>query len=118
VGGWPFIRNSLFPPGVPPFLYVVLAPVEFINIFIMRPVSLALRLLLNMMVGHLLLVLAFSATNFFFVSVALPAASFGALTLAGGIVITLFELLVAVLQAYVFTLLTAAYIQQAASDHH
>ena len=118
VGGWPFIRNSLFPPGVPPFLYVVLAPVEFINIFIMRPVSLALRLLLNMMVGHLLLVLAFSATNFFFVSVALPAASFGVLTLAGGIVITLFELLVAVLQAYVFTLLTAAYIQQAASDHH
>lgn len=118
VGGWAFLRNALFPPGVPPVLYILLAPVELINIFIMRPVSLALRLLLNMMVGHLLLVLAFSATNFFFVSVAWPAAAFGALTLAGGIVITLFELLVSVLQAYVFTLLTAVYIQQAASDHH
>jgi len=118
VGGWPFIRNALFPPGVPPVLYLLLAPVELINIFIMRPVSLALRLLLNMMVGHLLLVLAFSATNFFFVSVSGPAAAFGALTLFGGIVITLFELLIAVLQAYVFTLLTAVYIQQAASDHH
>ena len=118
VGGWAFLRNSLFPPGVPPFLYLLLAPVELINIFIMRPVSLALRLMLNMVVGHLLLVLAFSATNFFFVSVEGPLALFGALTLFGGIVITLFELLIAVLQAYVFTLLTAVYIQQSASEHH
>ncbi|RZS59171.1 ATP synthase F0 subcomplex A subunit [Microcella putealis] len=118
VGGWAFIKNALFPPGVPWPLYILLAPVELINIFIMRPVSLALRLLLNMMVGHLLLVLAFSSTNFFFVSVSGPAAAFGALTLTGGIVITLFELLIAVLQAYVFTLLTAVYIQQAASEHH
>jgi F-type H+-transporting ATPase subunit a len=118
VGGWPFLRNALFPSGVPWPLYFLLAPVELINIFIMRPISLALRLLLNMMVGHLLLVLAFSATNFFFVYVEWPTAAFGALTLFGGIVITLFELLVSVLQAYVFTLLTAVYIQQAASDHH
>lgn len=118
VGGWAFLRNALFPPGVPPVLYLLLAPVELINIFIMRPVSLALRLLLNMMVGHLLLVLAFAATDFFFTSVEGPAALFGTLTLFGGIVITLFELLIAVLQAYVFTLLTAVYIQQAASDHH
>jgi F-type H+-transporting ATPase subunit a len=118
VGGWVFLRNALFPPGVPPVLYILLTPVELINIFIMRPVSLALRLFLNMMVGHLLLVLAFSATNFFFVSVALPTAAFGVLTLFGGIVITLFELLVSVLQAYVFTLLTAVYIQQASSEHH
>ena len=106
------------PPGVPPVLYLLLAPVELINIFIMRPVSLALRLLLNMMVGHLLLVLAFASTDFFFTSVEGPAAVFGALTLFGGIVITLFELLIAVLQAYVFTLLTAVYIQQSASEHH
>jgi len=118
VGGWAFLRNSLFPPGVPKFLYIILAPVELINIFIMRPVSLALRLLLNMMVGHLLLVLAFYSTNFLFLFVEWPTAAFGALTLFGGLVITLFELLIAVLQAYVFTLLTAAYIQQATSDHH
>jgi len=118
VGGWAFLRNALFPPGVPKFLYVILAPVELINIFIMRPVSLALRLLLNMMVGHLLLVLAFYSTNFLFLVVDWPIAAFGALTLVGGLVITLFELLIAVLQAYVFTLLTAAYIEQATSDHH
>ena len=60
-----FFRNSLFPPGVPWFLYILVTPIEFVSTFILRPITLTLRLLMNMVVGHLLLVLFFSATAFF-----------------------------------------------------
>jgi F-type H+-transporting ATPase subunit a len=118
VGAGRFFKNQLFPSGVPWPVYIILTPVEFINIFIVRPLSLALRLLLNMMVGHLLLVLCFSATHFFFFTADGWFKLFGVGTLIGGIIFTLVELLVAVLQAYVFTLLTAVYIQQSVAEEH
>ena len=118
VGAAKFFKNALVPPGAPGWVYILLTPIEFINIFIVRPLSLALRLLLNMMVGHLLLVLCFAATHYFFFSVDGWFSLFGVGTLIGGIIFTLIELLVAVLQAYVFTLLTSVYIQQAAADEH
>jgi F-type H+-transporting ATPase subunit a len=118
VGAGKFFKNALFPAGVPVFIYLILTPVEFINIFIVRPISLALRLLLNMMVGHLLLVLCFSATHFFFFTAEGWFSLFGVGTLLGGFIFTLVELLVAVLQAYVFTLLTTVYIQQAVAEEH
>lgn len=118
VGAGRFFKNALFPPGAPWWVYIILTPVEFINIFLVRPLSLALRLLLNMMVGHLLLVLCFSATNYLFFTADGWLKLFGVGTLLGGVIFTLVELLVAVLQAYVFTLLTTVYIQQAVSDEH
>ncbi|CAG7845315.1 ATP synthase subunit a [Pseudoclavibacter triregionum] len=117
-GGLTFLKNALFPPGVPPLMYLLLTPIEFINIFVVRPVSLALRLFLNMMVGHLLLVLCFGATHFLVFTLGGANALFGVPTLLGGFVMTLVELLAAVLQAFVFTLLTAVFIQQAASKEH
>ena len=62
-----FFKNSLFPSGVPWPIYIIVTPIEFISTFIIRPVTLTLRLLMNMMVGHLLLVLFFAATQFFLV---------------------------------------------------
>lgn len=117
-GAGGFFRGQLLPSGVPWPIYIILTPVEFINIFIVRPLSLALRLLLNMMVGHLLLVLCFSATHFFLFSADGFFKLFSIGTLAGGFIFTLFEMLVAVLQAYIFTLLTAVYIQQSVSHEH
>jgi F-type H+-transporting ATPase subunit a len=113
-----FLRNSLFPPGVPWPLYIIVTPIEFVSAFVLRPVTLTLRLLMNMVVGHLLLVLFFSATQFFFFSAGGFYALFGIGTLAFGFVFTLFEILVAVLQAYVFALLTAVYIQLALAEEH
>jgi F-type H+-transporting ATPase subunit a len=115
-----FLKNSLFPPGVPKPIYIIVTPIEFISIFVLRPITLSLRLLMNMVAGHLLLVLLFSATQFFFFSEAVGglARLFGVGTLAFGLVFTLFEVLVAVLQAYVFTLLTTVYIQQALAEEH
>jgi F-type H+-transporting ATPase subunit a len=113
-----FFKNALFPPGVPWYLYIIVTPIELVSTFILRPVTLTLRLLMNMIVGHLLLVLFFLATSFFFFEIDGPAKLFGLGTLAFGFVFTLFEILVAVLQAYVFTLLTAVYLQLALADEH
>ncbi len=113
-----FLRNALFPPGVPWVLYIIVTPIEVLSTFIVRPITHTLRLLMNMIVGHLLLVLFFLATSFFFFEAPGLFKLFGIGTLAFGFVFTLFELLVAVLQAYVFTILTAVYLQLALADEH
>jgi F-type H+-transporting ATPase subunit a len=114
----PYLRMNLFPPGVPAPIYVLVTPIEFISTFVLRPVTLTIRLLANMMSGHLLLVLFFSATQFFLLEAS------GALKLAAvpslfmGFAFTVFEVIVALLQAYIFTLLTAVYIDGATSHEH
>lgn len=113
-----FFKNSLFPAGVPWPVYIIVTPIEFISTFIIRPVTLTLRLLMNMVVGHLLLVLFFAATQFFVFTLGGWFIALGAVTFAFGFAFTLFEILVALLQAYVFTLLTAVYIQLAVAEEH
>lgn len=117
-GGLGYLKSELFPPGVPKPMYILVTPIEIVSTFIARPVSLTLRLTFNLLVGHLLLVLCFAATHFFFFEVGGLSAGFGILTLIGGFAFTLFEILVAVLQAYVFALLTAAYIQLSVAQDH
>jgi F-type H+-transporting ATPase subunit a len=113
-----YLKTNLFPPGVPAPIYLLVTPIEFISTFVLRPVTLTIRLLANMMSGHLLLVLFFSATSFFLAEAA------GAMKLAAipsffmGFAFTLFEVVVALLQAYIFTLLTAVYIDGAISHEH
>jgi F-type H+-transporting ATPase subunit a len=113
-----FFKNSLFPAGVPWPVYIIVTPIEFISTFLIRPVTLTLRLMMNMIVGHLLLVLFFAATQFFVVQLSGWWTLLGVGSLAFGLVFTLFEVLVAVLQAYVFALLTAVYIQLAVAEEH
>jgi F-type H+-transporting ATPase subunit a len=113
-----FFKNSLMPSGVPWPLYIIIIPLEFLSTFIIRPVTLTLRLLMNMIVGHLMLVLFFSATQFFVITLSGWWTALGVGTLAFGFVFTLFELLVAFLQAYVFTILSAVYIQLAVAEEH
>ena len=113
-----FFKNSLFPSGVPWPVYIIVTPIEFISTFIIRPITLTLRLMMNMIVGHLLLVLFFAATQFFVVQMSGWWTLLGVGTLAFGLAFTLFEVLVAVLQAYVFALLTAVYIQLAVAEEH
>jgi F-type H+-transporting ATPase subunit a len=112
-----FFKNSLFPSGVPVYLYPIVTPIEFLSTFILRPVTLSIRLLMNMVAGHMLLVLCFSATSFF-LAVGGGFALFSIGTFAFGFAFTIFEILVAVLQAYVFTFLTAVYIQLALAEEH
>ena len=116
--GLGFFKSALFPSGVPPAFYILVTPIEFLSTFILRPVTLALRLMMNMIAGHLLLVLCFSATQFFFFNSEGIFKAFGVGTFTFGFVFTLFEMLVAFLQAYVFTLLTTVYIQLSLADEH
>lgn len=113
-----YFKANLFPAGVPAPIYILVTPIEFISTFILRPVTLTVRLLANMMSGHLLLVLFFGATQYFLIesdgimkAVAIPSFFMG-------FAFTLFEILVAFLQAYIFTLLTAVYIDGATSAEH
>lgn len=116
-GGLTYVKNTLFPPGVPWPIYIILTPIEFLSAFIMRPATLTIRLLANMMSGHLLLALCFAATQYLLIEAAGAMKVLGAGTFLLSIAFVLFETFVAVLQAYIFSLLTAVYIQLSVSAH-
>nr|WP_166348748.1 F0F1 ATP synthase subunit A [Phytoactinopolyspora limicola] len=113
-----YMKANLFPTGVPKPVYVLLTPIEFLSTFILRPVTLTIRLVANMMAGHLMLVLFFSGATYLFLDAEWALKPFGLGAAAMGFFITGFEILIAVLQAYIFTLLTALYIAGAESEHH
>ncbi|WP_243063638.1 F0F1 ATP synthase subunit A [Humibacter sp. RRB41] len=119
--GWKYLKDTLFPPGVPWFLYILLTPLEFLSTFIVRPVTLALRLTMNMIGGHMLLVLCFTATQFFFFTVLADGNLIGLLgvgTFAFGLIFMVLEIFIEVLQAYVFAILASIYIQLSVVDEH
>jgi len=111
-----YFKSVAFPPGVPKALYILVTPIELLSTIIVRPFSLAVRLFANMLAGHLLLV------TFAVLSAALFTKSWQIIILplpvAMEIAITGFELLVAVLQAFIFTILTAVYIGGAMHPEH
>jgi F-type H+-transporting ATPase subunit a len=117
-GLWRYLRLSLFPPGVPWPVYILLTPIEALQVFLLRPATLALRLTANMIAGHLLLVLCFAGTQYFFFSASGAMRGFGAVSLAAGLLFTLFEIAVALLQAYIFTILSAVYLTLAIDEEH
>jgi F-type H+-transporting ATPase subunit a len=111
-----YLKSSLFPPGVPWPLYFLVVPIEFLSTFIIRPFSLAVRLFANMLAGHILLV------TFSVLCIALFTASLLILVLPFSffmlVALTGFELMVAFLQAYIFTILAAVYIGGALHPDH
>jgi F-type H+-transporting ATPase subunit a len=113
-----YLKNNLFPPGIPKFVYLIVTPIELLQILVVRPASLAIRLAANMIAGHIMLVLCFAATHFFFLEAAPALKALGLLSLAGGFAFTAFELLVAGLQAYIFALLAAVYISLSLEEEH
>ena len=115
-GGWQFFKEQLFPPGLPLPIYFLLTPIELLSTFVVRPATLAIRLLANMMAGHMLLALTYWGTHSLLLAVTAlkPVAT---LTFTASIVMTLFEIFVAVLQSYVFTMLTAVYIKMSVEAH-
>ncbi len=114
--GLAYFKNTLFPPGVPAALYILVTPIELVSTFIVRPFSLSVRLLGNMFAGHLILTIFALGTVYLLLKpVTIVFAPFAfALT----VFLTAFELLVAVLQAYIFTILTAVYIGTSMHPEH
>jgi len=109
-----YFKSMLFPPGVPKALYILITPIEFVSTIFVRPLSLAVRLFANMLAGHLLLgtfaVLTAALWTSTKIGFVLP---FALLTALVG-----FEILVALLQAFIFTILTAVYIGGARHAEH
>lgn len=104
-------KHIFWMPNVPVPMKIFLAPIELMGIFI-KPVSLMIRLFANITAGHILM-LALICLIFVFkaiaaAAVAVPFAAF----------IYCIELLVAFLQAFIFTMLTALYIGMAVEEHH
>jgi F-type H+-transporting ATPase subunit a len=118
--GLGYLKSSLFPPGVPKALYILVTPIEFISTFLVRPFSLAVRLFANMLAGHILLVTFALLTDALFTAQTkqLLLKPLGVLPLAMLIFLTAFEVLVGFLQAYIFTILTAVYIGGATHPDH
>jgi F-type H+-transporting ATPase subunit a len=112
-----YFRNALFPPGVPAPIYLLLTPIELVSTFIVRPVTLSIRLLANMIAGHLILSVFFVATGYMLTSMNISTL-FGVGALVFSVALVAFELFVAGLQAYVFTILSAVYIAGALEPEH
>ena len=105
-----YFKNIMFPPGVPKALYLLVSPIELVSTIFVRPLSLSVRLFANMLAGHLILV-TFAVKS----GAGLALAPF---TFALLVALTGFEVLVAFLQAYIFTILAAVYIGGAMHPEH
>ena len=109
-----YLKSATIPPGVPKAILPLVFFIELMGILITRPLSLAVRLFANMIAGHLLLV------TFAVLCQALWEATYIGAVLPFGLLVFLsaFEILVAFLQAYIFTILAAVYIGGAMHPEH
>jgi F-type H+-transporting ATPase subunit a len=114
--GIKYLTNVMFPPGVPKALYILVSPIEFVSVFLVRPLSHSVRLFANALAGHLILISFAVITAALFtlqaVAVILPFSFFLLVALTG------FEVLVAFLQAYIFTILAAVYLGSSIHPEH
>ena len=105
--GWHFF--SLFmPKGVSLLLAPVLVPIEMIS-YLARPISLSVRLFANMMAGHIVMKV--------FAGFVVMGGVLGIAPMALNVVLTGLEIIIALLQAYIFTLLTCVYLNDAVNLH-
>jgi len=109
-----YVKSATIPPGVPKLILPLVFLIELLQILIVRPLSMAVRLFANLIAGHLLL------ATFAILSQALWEASYVGVVLPFAMLVFLsgFEILVAFLQAYVFTILAAVYIGGAMHPEH
>jgi len=118
-GFFGYLRHVTMPAGITGPILILIIPLEFFSTVLVRPATLALRLFANMFAGHLLLILFTLGGEYLLLeSDKLLYNSVGVLTLLLAVAISFLELLVQFIQAYVFTLLTAIYIQGALAEDH
>ncbi|OII64698.1 ATP synthase F0 subunit A [Streptomyces sp. CC53] len=113
VGGF---RNLCVPSGLPKPIYVLLTPLEFVSNVFVRPFTLAVRLFANMFAGHIL-ILIFTIATWYMLGTVLGTV-YASASFLMTLVLTVFELFIQALQAYVFTVLTATYLSQALEEAH
>jgi F-type H+-transporting ATPase subunit a len=114
--GFPGYIKNMIPWDVPKPVLIILIPIELARFFIVQPFTLGVRLFANMFAGHLLL-LIFMLSSWYLASL-----SIGLLFAAGSFFMVFFvfllELLIDLLQAFIFTTLTAVYIASSLESAH
>jgi F-type H+-transporting ATPase subunit a len=114
--GFPGYIKNMIPWDVPKPVLIILIPIELARFFIVQPFTLGVRLFANMFAGHLLLLIFTLATWY------LASLSIGLLFAAGSFAMMFFvfglELLIDLLQAFIFTTLTAVYIASSLEAAH
>ncbi|MEN8235428.1 MAG: F0F1 ATP synthase subunit A [Actinomycetota bacterium] len=118
--GLGYIGPLIWPKTVPIALRPLVGLIEFVSTFLLRPLTLAVRLFANMVAGHLMLTLLLVSGWVFLSSVG----EIGIRSVIGipwfvfGLGIFVFEIVVAILQAYIITLLSAVYVQSSVHPEH
>src|SRR5690606_9706943 len=111
---WSHLFN---PPGVPAGINVLLVIIEIISLFI-KPVALPIRLFANILAGHIIILSIISMIFIFGAMNEIAGWGFAPVSMAFSIFMYCLELLVAAIQAFIFTNLTAVFIGQAVEEHH
>ncbi|WP_246141625.1 F0F1 ATP synthase subunit A [Phaeodactylibacter luteus] len=112
-------QHIFWMPGIPGWVKIILTPVEILGLFI-RPFSLMVRLFANISAGHII-ILSLIGLIFLFGENGTNTGGAAAGAVVGGLFtafMNLIELLVALLQAFVFAILSASYIGAAVEEHH
>lgn len=108
---------SLFaPPGVPLPVQFIIVPLELVS-FVVRPFTLSLRLFANMMAGHLMLKV-FAGFSTMLAALGIGGVLAGVIPMAFNVILLMLELLVALLQAYIFAILSCIYLKDTVDLHH
>lgn len=108
---------SLFvPPGLPWWLMPLVVPIEVLSFFV-RPVTLSVRLFANMIAGHIMLKV-FAGFSMGMIAMGAGGVALGLLPMAFNAILIAFELLVALLQAYVFAILSCIYLRDTVEIDH
>ena len=110
--------KHMVPAGLPVWIVPLVFLLELVTFFITRPVTLALRLFGNMFAGHIILVLFILGAEHMLLHGGLGLKLVAIPTLGMAFLLTVFEILVEFLQAYVFTMLAATYIAGSLADEH
>ena len=118
-GPFGYLKHVTLPAGVPKAMWPLIIPLEFLSNIIIRPMTLSLRLFANMFAGHLL-VLVFVLGGEYLLIESEPIVNkvAGVFSLIFSMAIFGLEIFVQILQAYIFTVLTAQYISSATAEEH
>jgi len=117
--GLRYFKLATVPDGVPLALYPIIIPLEILSTFIVRPLTLTVRLFANMFAGHMsVLVFVVGGTYLLTYSHNLMYNLSGGLSWVMAMAIMALELFIGFLQAYVFTILTAQYIASSIGGGH
>jgi F-type H+-transporting ATPase subunit a len=114
-----FWKHIFWPPGVPLLVKIILVPVEIAGVFLIKPGALIIRLFANMVAGHIIILSLISLIFIFGAMNTIAGWGFSPVSILFTVFLYFIEILVAFVQAFIFTNLTAIFIGQGfeGSDH-